>query len=189
MQNGWKVTRVHNTLTFTAQRICEDYIQFNQDMRLKYTNQGMEFLGLFHKLMNNGFYGWFCRAVETYQETQLLFSGVDSYKHFQVQNDAMCSGLVLQEQAILVVQNPHDGEEQKKEKIIDLFDQQIKKVKKIIESRHRDFLKNCSSMAVGEHRLKKITLLTEYINEKGKRKKRSTQHTQTGRGFKRDGDQ
>ena len=153
LQNGWKVTRVHNTLTFTAQRICEDYIQFNQDMRLKYTNQGMEFLGLFHKLMNNGFYGWFCRAVETYQETQLLFSGVDSCKHFQMQNDEMCSGLVLQEQAILVVQNPHDGEEQKKEKIIDLFDQQIKKAKKIIES-HRDFLKNCSSMALGEHRLK-----------------------------------
>ena len=81
-----------------------------------------------------------------------------------VQNDEMCSGLVLQEQAILVVQNPHDGEGQKKEKIIDFFDQQIKKAKKIIES-HRDFLKNCSSMVVGEHRLKKSTLLTEYINE------------------------
>ena len=103
LTNGWKVVRVHNTLAFTAQRICEDYIQFNQDKRLMWVSRGMEFLGNFHKLMNNGFYGWFCRAVETYQETQLLMSGIDSYKHFQSQNDDMCSGLILQEQAILVI--------------------------------------------------------------------------------------
>ena len=48
--NGWRVTKVHNILTFTAQRVCEDYIQFNQDMRLKYISQGLEFLGLFHKV-------------------------------------------------------------------------------------------------------------------------------------------
>ena len=120
LNNGWKVTKVYNTLTFTAQRICEDYIQFNQDMRLKYNKQGLEFLGLFHKLMNNGLYGWFCRAIETYQETQLLFSGADSYNHFEVQNDDMCGGKVLQERALLVVQNPHDGEEESDNEEADL---------------------------------------------------------------------
>ena len=162
LQNGWKVKRVYNTLAFTAQRICEDYIQFNQDMRLKYTSQGMEFLGLFHKLMNNGFYGWFCRAVESYQETQ--FSGVDSYNHFQVQNDEMCSGMMLQEQAVLVVQNPHDDDTQKREKIIALFDRQVKKANRLIES-HEDFLLNCQSIVVSEHRSKKIELLRKYIEE------------------------
>ena len=162
LNNGWKITRVHNTLTFTAQRVCEDYIQFNQDMRLKYNNEGLEFLGNFHKLMNNGFYGWFCRAVETYQETQLLFSGVDSYNHFQIQNDEMCSGMTLQEQAILAIQNPHDNDEQKRENIVELFDQQVKKAKRVIEG-HEDFLKNCTSLIVGDHRLTKIEVLKDYI--------------------------
>ena len=160
--NGWRVTRVHNTLTFVAQRVCEEYIQFNQDMRLKYNNEGREFLGLFHKLMNNGFYGWFCRAVETYQETHLLFSGMDSYNHFKSQNDELCSGLVLQEQAVLTVQNPHDNDEQKKDKIINLFDSQVIKAENSI-AEHRDFLKNCTSITVGQSRIKKIQHLQGYI--------------------------
>ena len=77
LNNGWKVTKVYNTFTFTFQRICEDYIQFNQDMRFKDSKQGLECFGLFHKLMNNGLYGWFSGDIETYQEPQLLFSGAE----------------------------------------------------------------------------------------------------------------
>ena len=164
LNNGWKVTRVHNTLTFSSQLTCEDYIQFNQDMRLHYMNKGMACLGLFHKLMNNGFYGWFCRTVETYQETQLLMSGADSYEHFQLQNDEMCSELVLQEQAILVVNNPHDNEEQKRDKIIGLFDGQIKKAEKIIQG-HKDFLKNCTTMSIINQRFEKVKFFEDYIVE------------------------
>ena len=54
LNNGWKITNVHNTLSFVAQKICEDYI----DERMKYINSGQEFMALFHKLMNNGFYGY-----------------------------------------------------------------------------------------------------------------------------------
>ena len=164
LENGWRVTKVHNVLTFTAQRICEDYIQFNQDMRLKHMSQGQGFMGLFHKLMNNGFYGWFCRAVETYQETQLLFSGLDSYDHFQNQANGMCSGMVLQEQAILVVQNPHDSQDEKTMKITRLFDKQIAKAKKAIQG-HVDFIQNCTKEKVLQSRREKITTLKRYVND------------------------
>ena len=189
LTNGWKVVRVHNTLAFTAQRICEDYIQFNQDKRLMWVSRGMEFLGNFHKLMNNGFYGWFCRAVETYQETQLLMSGIDSYQHFQSQNDDMRSGLILQEQAILVIGNPHDDEAQKREKITGLFEREITKAEDRIES-HRLTLKNYTySSPVTERHLNKIAFLDNYIAEIRARKRRSTLGAQIDIGIGRKGAQ
>ena len=130
LNNGWKVTKVYNTLTFTVQRIREDYIQFNQDKRFKDNKQGLEFFGLFHKLMNNGLYGWFCRAIETYKETQLLFSGADSCNHFEVPTHDIYGGKVCKNELCwLVVQNPHNCEEVKKQKISSLFDDQLNKAK------------------------------------------------------------
>lgn len=162
LTNGWKVTAVHNTLTFTAQKICEDYIQFNQDKRMKYINSGQEFMALFHKLMNNGFYGWFCRAVENYKETQLLFSSKHSYDHFETFREGMCSEKSLQERAMVVVQNPHDTYEDKIEKIQKLFENQIKLADQNIQS-HKHFIANCDKADLILKSNKKIHQLELYI--------------------------
>ena len=131
--DGWTIDKVSNTLVFTAQRVCEEYIQFNQDMRLHYMRLGMEFMALFHKLMNNGFYGWFCRAVKHYTNAKLLFSEASSYQHFENINESILSGLTLQQQASIVTTNPHDDEETKKTKIAKLFDDEIKKARRIVD--------------------------------------------------------
>ena len=162
LTNGWKVTAVYNTLTFTAQKICEDYIQFNQDERMKYINSGQEFMALFHKLMNNGFYGWFCRAVENYQESRLLFSSKKSYEHFETFSEGMCSEKSLQERAMVVVQNPHDTQEDKIDKIHQLFENQIKLAEQNIQS-HKHFVANCDNATQIMKSNKKIRQLDLYI--------------------------
>ena len=124
--DGWKITKVHNLVAFGAQRICEDYIQMNQDFRLFYTKKGMKFLGNFFKLMNNGVYGWMCRSPERYLETTLLMSEIDSYNYFEKQMRDMCtSDVSLQEQAVLISMNPHDNNLQKKEKVANLYEKYI----------------------------------------------------------------
>ena len=162
LKNGWKITNVHNVLTFTAQRICEDYIQFNQDERLRYTNQKQEFLALFHKLMNNGVYGWFCRAVEKYKQTELLFSSQASYEYFEKCSEDLCTKKSLQERATIVMNNPHDNNQDKIQKIEELFGKQISIAEKKINS-----LTHFKENSLDEHAIekteKRIRNLKAYI--------------------------
>ena len=162
LKNGWVVTKVLNTITFTAQKVCEPYIQFNQDERMKYIKLKREFMGLFHKLMNNGFYGWFCRAVEKYKQTDLLFSSQSSYEYFEKCSQEFCSGKALEERALFVIQNPHDNKEDKIDKIEKLFETQIKIAEKTIE-RCENFIRNITLGDVYNKTEKKIKSLKKYV--------------------------
>ena len=158
LANGWKITRIHNTLTFTVQALTQDYIQYNQDMRLKWIKLEFDFLANFPKLMNNAFDGWFCRPVETYKNTTLLFSGEKSYAHFEnFNNDSLASAESLQEQALIVVNNRHDNQLDKKEKIESLYDCVRDKAKKLI-SRHRNYIINTRDELLHSSHKEKITL-------------------------------
>ena len=124
LANGWRITRVRNAVMFVGRALIGAYVQYNQDMRQHWIGEGLDFRATFHKLMNNSLYGWFCRAEERYKKTELLFSGEDSYRHFEEDCVATCSGLPcasLQEKAQLI-NNPHDDVEEKKNKICRLFD-------------------------------------------------------------------
>ena len=162
LQNGWKVTKVLNTITFTAQKICEPYIQFNQDERLKYMKEDKEFKALFHKLMNNGFYGWFCRATERYKQTDLLFSSRNSYDYFEKCTQVLCGDRALEERALIVISNPHDNKKDKIAKIEQLYEEQITIAEKSIE-RYKNYIQNNTLGDAFSKTEKKVKSLNNYI--------------------------
>lgn len=162
LKNGWKITKVLNVLTFTAQRVCESYIQFNQDERMRYMKLNREFMGLFHKLMNNGFYGWFCRSVEKYKRTDLLLCAKTSYEHFERASEVLCSNKTLQERAVFLINNPHDNQEDKVNKINDLFDRQIEMAREKI-STLKTVLENAQDEVGTRVTKKKLKTLMKYV--------------------------
>ena len=134
-------------------------------MRLKWIKLKFDFLANFHKLMNNASYGWFCRPVETYKNTTLLFSGKKSYDHFENFNsDSLTDAESLQEQALIVVNNPHDSQLEKKEKIENIYDRVKDKAKKLI-SRHRNYIINTRDERLHSTHKKKIKFYENYILE------------------------
>lgn len=143
LANGWKITRVYQTLAYVAQSFLRHYIHENQVQRVFATQNGLNFLADFYKLLNNSLYGWFCRQNHLYKETQLMWDAQASFKYWLGVTNTKVEFVAdtIEQMAEYASQNPHDDPAMSLVRMQQVYDEakevtegQIQRLKQLLQN-------------------------------------------------------